>query len=254
MIYMRGQARDYDAWAAATRDDAWSWPNVLPDFRAHECSLRCEGGGGQRRITAQAASGASPNNVCAGTSSMRSREAAGAGGLRAHRRLQHRRQRRRQLLRREPARRPARELGEGFPETGALARQSHGVDARAHRKAASSTRDVNGALRCTGATLIRNGERVRSARDARSHPRARARSARRSCCSFRASGPQRCCANTASTCATTRPASARICRITCRSGRCSRCSGVRTLNVMAGEFLGPPRHRARIRAAPHRAR
>jgi choline dehydrogenase len=36
MIYMRGQARDYDAWAAATGDDAWSWANALPDFVAHE--------------------------------------------------------------------------------------------------------------------------------------------------------------------------------------------------------------------------
>ena len=44
MIYMRGQARDYDGWAAATGDDAWSWRNVLPDFRAHECSYRCADG------------------------------------------------------------------------------------------------------------------------------------------------------------------------------------------------------------------
>src|SRR5262245_22951012 len=44
MIYMRGQARDYDSWARATGDDAWSWRNVLPDFRAHECSYRCESG------------------------------------------------------------------------------------------------------------------------------------------------------------------------------------------------------------------
>jgi choline dehydrogenase len=36
MIYMRGQARDYDSWAAATGDDAWSWQNSLPDFMAHE--------------------------------------------------------------------------------------------------------------------------------------------------------------------------------------------------------------------------
>src|ERR1043165_4749001 len=40
MIYMRGQARDYDAWAAATRDDAWLWRNVLPDFCGHEDSYR----------------------------------------------------------------------------------------------------------------------------------------------------------------------------------------------------------------------
>jgi choline dehydrogenase len=36
MIYMRGQARDYDHWAAATGDDTWSWNNSLPDFMAHE--------------------------------------------------------------------------------------------------------------------------------------------------------------------------------------------------------------------------
>jgi choline dehydrogenase len=36
MIYMRGQARDYDAWADATGDDAWSWRKSLPDFMLHE--------------------------------------------------------------------------------------------------------------------------------------------------------------------------------------------------------------------------
>jgi choline dehydrogenase len=36
MIYMRGQARDYDQWAQLTGDDAWRWDNCLPDFKAHE--------------------------------------------------------------------------------------------------------------------------------------------------------------------------------------------------------------------------
>jgi len=36
MIYMRGQARDYDQWAALTGDQAWSWKNSLPDFMKHE--------------------------------------------------------------------------------------------------------------------------------------------------------------------------------------------------------------------------
>lgn len=36
MIYMRGQARDYDGWAAVTGDQGWAWDNVLPDFKAHE--------------------------------------------------------------------------------------------------------------------------------------------------------------------------------------------------------------------------
>lgn len=42
MIYMRGQARDYDQWAATTGDPAWSWGNCLPDFRAHEDHYRLD--------------------------------------------------------------------------------------------------------------------------------------------------------------------------------------------------------------------
>ncbi|HEY1102866.1 MAG TPA: GMC family oxidoreductase, partial [Burkholderiaceae bacterium] len=36
MIYMRGQARDYDAWADATGESAWRWDASLNDFMAHE--------------------------------------------------------------------------------------------------------------------------------------------------------------------------------------------------------------------------
>jgi len=36
MIYMRGQSRDYDAWAAATGDDTWRWDACLPYFKRHE--------------------------------------------------------------------------------------------------------------------------------------------------------------------------------------------------------------------------
>jgi choline dehydrogenase len=44
MIYMRGQARDYDGWAAATGDDDWRWDKTLPDFKAHEDHYRLDGG------------------------------------------------------------------------------------------------------------------------------------------------------------------------------------------------------------------
>ena len=44
MIYMRGQARDYDGWAATTGDEAWTWANSLPDFKAHENHHRLDGG------------------------------------------------------------------------------------------------------------------------------------------------------------------------------------------------------------------
>ena len=44
MIYMRGQARDFDGWAASTGDDDWNWQNALPDFMAHEDHYRRDGG------------------------------------------------------------------------------------------------------------------------------------------------------------------------------------------------------------------
>jgi choline dehydrogenase len=36
MIYMRGQRRDYDGWAAAVGDANWRWEHCLPYFRVHE--------------------------------------------------------------------------------------------------------------------------------------------------------------------------------------------------------------------------
>jgi len=57
MIYMRGQARDYDGWAAATGDASWTWENALPDFKAHEDYYKgadaMHGAGGEWRIEKQ---------------------------------------------------------------------------------------------------------------------------------------------------------------------------------------------------------
>ena len=36
MIYMRGQARDYENWATLTGERGWNWENALADFKAHE--------------------------------------------------------------------------------------------------------------------------------------------------------------------------------------------------------------------------
>jgi choline dehydrogenase-like flavoprotein len=52
MIYMRGQARDYDGWAELTDDDGWNWRNVLPDFRAHGAAIAASRA---RRISAHMA-------------------------------------------------------------------------------------------------------------------------------------------------------------------------------------------------------
>ena len=44
MIYMRGQARDYDAWADLTGEAAWRWENALADFKAHEDHYKLDNG------------------------------------------------------------------------------------------------------------------------------------------------------------------------------------------------------------------
>jgi len=54
MIYMRGQARDYDHWAEVCDDPAWRWDACLPAFRQHEDHWRgadaMHGAGGEWRI------------------------------------------------------------------------------------------------------------------------------------------------------------------------------------------------------------
>jgi choline dehydrogenase len=45
MLYMRGQARDYDAWAALTGEREWDWAHALPDFMRHENHHRTRASG-----------------------------------------------------------------------------------------------------------------------------------------------------------------------------------------------------------------
>lgn len=40
MIYMRGQARDYDRWAQVVGDPSWGWAESLPHFMLHEDHYR----------------------------------------------------------------------------------------------------------------------------------------------------------------------------------------------------------------------
>jgi choline dehydrogenase-like flavoprotein len=57
MIYMRGQARDYDEWARMTGDSNWSWRSVLPVFKQSEDYFRGadeeHGAGGEWRVEPQ---------------------------------------------------------------------------------------------------------------------------------------------------------------------------------------------------------
>ena len=45
MIYMRGQARDYDQWAQTTGESDWGWEASLADFRRHESHWRLDAPG-----------------------------------------------------------------------------------------------------------------------------------------------------------------------------------------------------------------
>jgi choline dehydrogenase len=57
MIYMRGQSRDYDGWAAAVDDDSWRWDDCLPFFKRHEDHWRgadeLHGAGAEWRVEKQ---------------------------------------------------------------------------------------------------------------------------------------------------------------------------------------------------------
>lgn len=57
MIYMRGQAEDYDAWAELAGDASWSWQNVLPLFKRfedyHGGADAWHGSGGEWRVEKQ---------------------------------------------------------------------------------------------------------------------------------------------------------------------------------------------------------
>jgi choline dehydrogenase len=57
MIYMRGQARDYDGWAQSTGDANWTWEACLPHFKKHEDYYKgadtLHGEGGEWRVERQ---------------------------------------------------------------------------------------------------------------------------------------------------------------------------------------------------------
>jgi len=57
MIYMRGQARDYDMWAELSGDSSWRWESVLPVFRKSENYFRgadeAHGADGEWRVEPQ---------------------------------------------------------------------------------------------------------------------------------------------------------------------------------------------------------
>ncbi len=57
MLYLRGQSRDYDEWAALTGESGWRWDNVLPHFKGVEDHWKGasekHGAGGEWRVEQQ---------------------------------------------------------------------------------------------------------------------------------------------------------------------------------------------------------
>ena len=57
MIYMRGQAGDYESWVRATGDDAWSWENALKRYKSfedyHGAKNEWHGKGGEWTVSKQ---------------------------------------------------------------------------------------------------------------------------------------------------------------------------------------------------------
>jgi choline dehydrogenase len=57
MIYMRGQASDYDSWVQATGDESWSWANALKRYKSfedyHSPANQWHGKGGEWTVSKQ---------------------------------------------------------------------------------------------------------------------------------------------------------------------------------------------------------
>ena len=110
MIYMRGQSRDYEQWAALTGDDDWRWDQVLPAFKKHEDYYlgadELHGAGGEWRVEKQRLRWDILDAFA---------EAARAGRRAPQHRLQPRQQRRRGLLPGQPEERLALEHRQGLP-------------------------------------------------------------------------------------------------------------------------------------------
>ncbi|WP_372660100.1 GMC family oxidoreductase [Hydrogenophaga sp.] len=170
MIYMRGQSRDYDAWADLTGDEAWTWANSLPDFKAHEDHYRLDavdaaasnpafaalhgnarhGGGGEWRVEKQrlrwdvldAFALAAQQAGLPATADFNSGNNEGVGYFDVNQKAGWRWNASKAFLR--PVQR----------------RPNLTVWTETRVKRLTLARDPSGALRCTGARLLRGGEAV----------------------------------------------------------------------------------------------
>ena len=147
MIYMRGQARDYDQWRQLG-NAGWGWEDVLPYFKRSEDHVdggdEMHGAGGEMAGRAPAHLLGPPRRVPRG---------GGGGRNREDRRLQPRRQRGVELLPGEPADRDALEHRARVPPPGAGTAQPR----HRHPRPGEADRDRGRERRAAGRPGSRRG-------------------------------------------------------------------------------------------------
>ncbi len=206
MIYMRGQARDYDHWRQLG-NAGWAWDDVLPYFKRSEDFAHgaddVHGSGGEWRVEEMRLSWEILDAF---------REAAAEVGIPEDQGFQPRQQRRLRLFPGEPETRRALDHGKAFLRP-ALKRPNLAVLTHAQVKA----------LQLEGRQRRRRGV-LAGRRDVVPHARRRevilAAGADRlaaALAALRHRPGASSCASTASRCVTSCPASARTCRTICRS-------------------------------------
>ena len=266
MIYMRGQARDYDGWARAHRRPGLALGRTACPT---SCATRTTGAATRRRRRCTPARATTPP-ARAQRRRMARREAAAA--------LAHpRRVRRRPRCR--PASRAPTTSTAATTKASATSRSTSaaacagtrprpscgrrcsaaepaGADRRArHARAGRRDRRPDGELRCARRRAAHRHatRRCRCAAAARCCCRP-ARSARRRSCSSRASATARAADGARHRRrATSCPASAATCRTTCRSARCSRSTARARSTRCRPSLVRQGAHRGRIRAHAQRA-
>jgi choline dehydrogenase len=242
MIYMRGQARDYDKWAELTGDSAWTWDNALPCFKLHEDHykgadalhgargvapalmedkhqpyqkiLRHRNAGGEWRVEKQrlrwdildAFAEAASQAGIPQTPDFNRGSNEGVGYFEVNQKNGWRWNTSKAFLRPTCLGRPNFELW---------------TNAQVSKLVIEPQAD--GSQRCTGVEVWTGQERVT----------ALAASARRTSCSFPALVRPGCSNSTASRWCRTCRASAPTCRTTCRSARCTRSGATRTARAGA---------------------
>src|SRR5215217_8323616 len=208
LLYVRGQPEDFDHWRQLG-NTGWGFDDVLPYFRRSEHQAGGEstlhGVGGPLCVS----DATEPHELCDAFIA-----AAGQAGIPATTISTAR-------CRKAPATSRPRRAGAsaGAPRAAICARRCVDQTSR------SSPRRSRPGCSSRGARPSASNS-VAPARPARSGLGARwsspaAPSTRRSCCSFRASAPARCCRSMAYRSSRNGPASARICRTICRSARSS---------------------------------